>query len=452
MSSDDPFSDPENRDRTVVRPRPGGGRRRASSPQSSPGAASPSPSSVLPSPGYGQTVSSAVGAHGINPLVGAANILLLTAGQLRDTTTHPDPDMLRNLVARELTDFENSARAIGETPEVIFTARYLLCTFMDEIVLSTPWGSQSIWSQQTLLSKFHNEVGGGEKFFQILDKLLQEPSRNLVLLELIYLCLALGFKGKYRVQPGGIGQVEDIQHQLMTALRQQRGEIERELSPHWRGIEDRRNPLARYVPLWVVSAVAATVLLLLWFGFSMRLNTYSDPVMEELQLLGRSVPPIVERVVTVVKKAPSFSVTRALATEIEQRLVDVNELEGEISIVVQGEGLFAPARATLTPQRLPLIEKIALVLERLPGPVLVTGHTDNDPIGGSLRLKFPTNWDLSQKRAEAVAVLLRKSMSAPQRVIAEGLADTQPLVANDSPENKARNRRVEITLLLVNEG
>ncbi len=444
MSVDDPFSDQKSEDRTVVRPRPGG-RRRGASPR-------PASSVSASSPGYGSVPSSAVGAHGLNPLVAAANVLLLTAGQLRDTTSHPDPDMLHNLVARELINFENSARSNGMTPEVIFTARYLLCTFMDEIVLSTPWGNQSAWSQQTLLSKFHNEVGGGEKFFQILDKLLQEPSRNLVLLELIYICLALGFRGKYRVQSGGVGQVEEMQHQLMNILRQQRGEIERDLSPHWRGIEDRRNPLARYVPLWVVSAVAVTVLLLLWLGFSMRLSTYSDPVMEELQLLGRSVPPIVERAVVVPKKAPSFSVTRALALEIKQRLVYVNELEDEVSIVVQGEGLFAPARAVLTKQRVPLIEKIALVLERFPGPVLVTGHTDNDPIGGSLLLKFPTNWDLSQKRADAVAALLKANISSPKRVIAEGLADTQPLVANDSPENKARNRRVEITLLLLGEG
>jgi len=69
------------------------------------------------------------------------------------------------------------------------------------------------------------------------------------------------------VQAGGVGHVEDIQHQLMNTLRQQRGDTERELSPQWRGVEDKRNPLARYVPLWVVSAVAATVLLLLWFAF-----------------------------------------------------------------------------------------------------------------------------------------------------------------------------------------
>ncbi len=446
MSIDEPFFDPKDEDRTVMMPRPGGRRS-----QDSPARPTPTPSSAPPLSYLTSVVETSTG---LNPLVSAANALLLSAGQLRDTTSHSDPDMLRNLVARELTNFENSARLQGVTPEALFTARYLLCTFMDEIVLTTPWGSQSDWSQQTLLSKFHNEVGGGEKFFQILDKLLQQPERNLELLELIYICFALGFKGKYRVQPGGISRVEDIQHQLMNTLRQYRGDIERELSPHWRGVEDKRNALIRYVPLWVVGAVAAAVMLLFWLGFSTSLSGYSDPVMEELQLLGRNIPAVVERPVEVPKKPPLPSripVSSSLAVEIEQRLLYVDEGANEISIVVDGQSLFVPAGAQLEADKVFLIRKIAMILERIPGPVLVTGHTDSDPISGSLRLKFPSNWDLSQQRAAAVATILSANMTSPQRVIAEGLADTQPLAPNDSAENKARNRRVEITLLLVNE-
>lgn len=449
MAINDPFSEENNEGRTVIRPRPGG-HRRPISPR-------PSMSKPLPSTGYNQSVSSVVSLHGVNPLVAAANVLLLTAGQLRDTTSHPDPDMLHNLIVRALTDFESSALSAGEAPKVVFTARYLLCTFVDEIVLSTPWGSQSDWSQHTLLSKLHNEVGGGEEFFQILNKLLKDPASNLALLELIYICLALGFKGKYRIQSGGVGKIEGIQNQLMNTFRKLRNHSERELSPNWRGAKERRNPLARYVPLWVVGVLSVAVLLLIWFVFSVRLSTYTSPVIKNIQLLGQYVPATFERAVAlpepvpIIKKIPSFSVAQALKDEIKQRLVDVNESESEVLIVVRGESLFAPSRATLTEQRIPLIQKIALILERLSGPVLVTGHTDNIPIGGSLRLKFPTNWDLSQKRAESVASLLKKGMSNPNRVIAEGLADTNPLVVNDSRVNRALNRRVEITLKLLND-
>ena len=75
------------------------------------------------------------------------------------------------------------------SPETVLAARYVLCTFLDEIVLGTPWGSESVWSTQSLLSSFHNETWGGEKFFLILDSMLQDPAGNINLIELMYVCL-----------------------------------------------------------------------------------------------------------------------------------------------------------------------------------------------------------------------------------------------------------------------
>ncbi len=69
-------------------------------------------------------------------------------------------------------------------------------------MLNTPWGAQSDWSTQSLLVTFHREAAGGEKFFQILDRVSGEPQRYRALLELLYVCLALGFEGKYRLDTG----------------------------------------------------------------------------------------------------------------------------------------------------------------------------------------------------------------------------------------------------------
>jgi type VI secretion system protein ImpK len=88
-----------------------------------------------------------------------------------------------------------------------------------------------------------------------------------------------------------------------------------------------------------------------------------------------------------------------------------------------------------------VVERIGAALARLPGRVLVTGHSDSAPIKS---LKFPSNWHLSQARAETVMVMLAETTGDPGRFTAEGRADTEPRV----PENPrdARNRRVEITL------
>jgi type VI secretion system protein ImpK len=85
---------------------------------------------------------------------------------------------------------------------------------------------------------------------------------------------------------------------------------------------------------------------------------------------------------------------------------------------------------------------VADALNKGPGSVAVSGHTDNVPMRS---MRYPSNWVLSEARANAVRQILA-SRVALERMTALGLADTQPVVPNDSAENRALNRRVEITL------
>jgi type VI secretion system protein ImpK len=416
-------------DRTVLRPTPGGRPR--------PGAAPARPAAVAPS---GTAPLHRSDGSDANRLTGAATPLLALAARLRGTVSHADPGSLFRHVAQEVKSFEAAASAAGAPPAAVLTARYALCTLLDEAVLNTPWGSQSVWASQTLLNLFHNEGWGGEKFFQILDRLLQQPAENIELLELMYLCMAMGLQGKYRVQTAGRGQLETVETNVLHAIRRQRGEIEHDLSPHWRGIEDARPKLARYVPLWVVGAVAAGVALAVFFGLLLALNRASDPVAVQLAALGRDLPPLVERQAYV--QPQQLRLRQLLSAEIGQGLLEVREQNGAETVVLR-EGLFASGSGEVEPARIALIESVGRALNQLPDQVLITGHTDDIPIG---TLRFPSNWHLSQRRAEAVRELLA-SVVTPARLIAEARADSEPLVPNDSPANRALNRRVEISLL-----
>lgn len=286
MSKDDPFANPGggagDGDRTVIKPMPGG---------RGPNTARPSGAPQVP---YAQAPMGApvsVQGSGLNPLVNAATALLVLTGQLRGTTAHPDVAGLRDHVIKEVSAFEQQARSAGAGAEAVLAARYAICTLLDETVLSTPWGSESIWSTQSLLNTFHQEAWGGEKFFQILERLLQEPATNLAILELMSICLSLGFEGKYRVQEQGRRKLDDIQENLYRTIRMQRGEYERELSAHWQGVSDRRNPLVRYVPLWVVAALAGTLLLGSYAGFSYVLDNSEQPVKHALDAIANSEQP-----------------------------------------------------------------------------------------------------------------------------------------------------------------
>ena len=84
----------------------------------------------------------------------------------------------------EIRRFEESARAAGVSNEMTLAARYALCAALDEAVLSTPWGAHTEWSQQTLLVTLHREAWGGEKFFEMLSRISQDPGRHIDLMEL----------------------------------------------------------------------------------------------------------------------------------------------------------------------------------------------------------------------------------------------------------------------------
>src|SRR5580765_8189204 len=187
-NSDDPFIQP---DATRVRPRPGAGRRTFVG----------SPRAQQPSPPPHETAAIAapltIFGGGLNPLVQAASPLLLLTAQIRETLSQMDVAGLRHHALEELRRFEEQARASGISNEVVLSARYTLCAGLDEAVLATPWGNQSEWSQHPLLVALHREAWGGEKFFDMLERISQDPSRYLDLMELQYLCLAFGFAGKF---------------------------------------------------------------------------------------------------------------------------------------------------------------------------------------------------------------------------------------------------------------
>lgn len=283
MAPDKPYN-PDD-DRTIIKPRPGGagpGQGPAASPPSPGPAAAAPPPSAPPPPGAMPTDARLI-STGVNPLAGAAAGLLALAGQLRHSVTHHDVPGLRRKLIEEIKRFEADAQARGIRPEVVITARYILCAVLDEMVLSTPWGSESEWSHQSLLSTFHNETLGGQKFFLILERVLPDPATNRDLLELMYLCLSIGFKGKYMLQDGGEQQLEDLRSRLFGVLRAQRGEPEQELSPHWAPAFNAGDQLTRYIPLWVVAAVAGALLVTIYAGFTFMLGSDASPVHKQLE-------------------------------------------------------------------------------------------------------------------------------------------------------------------------
>jgi chemotaxis protein MotB len=114
-----------------------------------------------------------------------------------------------------------------------------------------------------------------------------------------------------------------------------------------------------------------------------------------------------------------------------------------VSFRISNELLFTSGQATLSKEGLPLVGKLAQVINRSGYPVSVEGHSDNVPI---LTRQFASNWDLSAARATAVLRELVRDGVDPQRLRAVGYADTKPLEGNDTQTGRAANRRVELIM------
>ena len=135
----------------------------------------------------------------------------------------------------------------------------------------------------------------------------------------------------------------------------------------------------------------------------------------------------------------------ALSQQIQQGLLEVSRnRDGELVISFRHEAAFESGSEVLLPQFLPVVDHIAELIAATHGTVVVAGHTDDRPINTA---RFRSNWDLSAARAASVVHrLLALHRIDPTRLIVEGFADTRPLAPNDSEQNRARNRRVEIRI------
>jgi type VI secretion system protein ImpK len=429
MPDDDPF---KPSDATILRPRPGGRRGDLGTQIRS------TPPAAAPAEPISQSRQEHIGA-GLNPLAQAATPLLLLSGQVRGTLAAPDVPALRRHALDEIRLFEERARASGVTKDVILAARYVLCTALDEAVLSTPWGNaHGDWAQQSLLVTLHRETWGGEKFFDMLDRISQDPDRHIDLMELQYLCLATGFAGKYRVADRGHDDLADVRHALYRKIREQRGAAPPELSLRWRGLEDRRNPLIRYVPWWVVAAAALAILAIAFVIYYAALGSATSPVQAELAKVGledftrpRPAPP---------KRGPTLK--ELLAPEEQRGALSVEEDGGITRVTVLGSNLFASGSATVNADYNDTLRRVADALRQVPGRVLVVGHTDDQPIQS---FRYHDNFALSRERAVSVAKILQSGIDNPARVEWNGVGSSEPRYRPESePANRARNRRVEI--------
>ena len=139
---------------------------------------------------------------------------------------------------------------------------------------------------------------------------------------------------------------------------------------------------------------------------------------------------------------------QALIQEIEEGRLLIRQEDTDVIIQILERDSFASGQAALVQSFVPTLAGIGELLAAIPGAITVSGHTDNVPISNS---QYRSNWDLSAARAASVVFELLDAGIDPARIMISGHADTQPRALNDTRENRALNRRIDITLVTGQE-
>ncbi|EHK53147.1 type IVB secretion system protein IcmH/DotU [Allomesorhizobium alhagi] len=391
-----------------------------------------------------------------NPLINAFAPLLEFAPELESALAPDNPEALRTRLLEELIRARDTVVATGASLARADMAAWVVGALLDDLALNTPWGGASAWPRQPLVVMMQGDVDAGAQFFARLEELERHPNRDRDLLELQYYCLALGFRGKYRV-PGRSGDrsLNAVRAAAARFLRNADAE-EAPLSPHWKGVEASDEPQRFTLPIWVMGLMAAGLALAIHVGLSIQLSSQAT----ELATLVRAIPPLdraeIERAQPAEPQSPQpvapveFELLpefRAAAPAATVKALKGRESVSVARLVIQGTNpeVFQSSRDRLTEGFEPLIASMAKVIlenEELIGNITVIGHTDSIPLQRTNPLS--TNQRLSEARAATIADILVQNGVPRDRVRAEGRAATDPVADDSTREGRALNRRVEV--------
>lgn len=168
---------------------------------------------------------------GLNPIADAASHLFSLLGKLQYLTSYPALNKLQAELIEEMNFFYETVKNHGYSSEYTLVCRYIMCATLDEVISHTPYGEQGQWETYSLLAAYNQDMQHQEKFFTILERIVKEPALYIDLMELMYLCLSLEYKGRYRNVELGQCQLEQITNTLYKHIRAYRGSFSKILSP-----------------------------------------------------------------------------------------------------------------------------------------------------------------------------------------------------------------------------
>jgi type VI secretion system protein ImpK len=194
---------------------------------------------------------------------------------------------------RDIDRFTREASQAGASEELLRDAEFVLSASLDDVIYNTPWGTGFITDSFTLRRFRNSSVStksgdGGNQVFEILKKYQDNPkyrndtAKSYAILELIYFCISLGFEGRLRRKGE---ELRAVKENLFRTLAMASRERSSELSPEWRGANEKFVAAPSGIPVWAAASAAAFVLALVYVALRLWLGSQSSALSAELAAL-----------------------------------------------------------------------------------------------------------------------------------------------------------------------
>lgn len=203
--------------------------------------------------------------------------------KLRASREFGDVEVLRQRIKTLFEKIERDGRHAGFAFEDIQTAKFGLVAFIDETVVTSDWSQKENWLSNPLQFILFNRFDAGEEFFQKLQELRTNARSNAPVLEVYYYCLALGFKGKYKIhEPERLRSLID---ELYRDLRYLTGRDIPALSPHGQRKDEIVDVMTAEIPTWVIAVSAAAIGFFFYLVMTFLINNSADNVIRFIEII-----------------------------------------------------------------------------------------------------------------------------------------------------------------------
>lgn len=225
-----------------------------------------------------------------NPILECCASLIALTMKFKDSTRGVDvSSKFRTMIFVAFDEFERKAYERKLSLSIINESKFALSAFIDETVLTSLWEGRMQWMSNPLQLKYFGEHLGGEEFYTKLQAFRQSGEQNRHLIELYYVCLQLGFQGKYRIK--GFEKLMALQVDIENQIYSYKVNNEKRLSPS--GMPNRNiiSTIRKEVPYWVIICVSVSMILFTYITFSKLISDHSTKTLIDIGIINKKMSP-----------------------------------------------------------------------------------------------------------------------------------------------------------------